>query len=114
MLHKLIDHSPDLKRLRDEGYELQIKHSHILIGSIPYLNSDKQICLGTVVSPLTIAGDKAGPPQNHVAHFIGEHPCNRDGSKITALIHNNNKTQLADGILVDRSFSNKPPSGFRD
>lgn len=114
MLLKLIDHSQDLKRLRDEGYEIQIIQSHILISGIPYLNSKKEICLGTIVSPLTIVGDKAGPPKNHVAHFIGEQPCNKDGSPITALVHNNNKTKLSDSIEVDRSFSNKPAGGFKD
>lgn len=114
MLHKLIDHSPDLKRLRDEGYELYISNSHILISSIPYLNSSKEICLGTVVSPLTIVGDKAGPPSNHVVHFVGDHPCNKDGSIITALSHSDNKVSLGEGIEVDRSFSNKPVGGFKD
>ena len=114
MLHKLIDHSPDLKRLRDEGYELQIKHSHLLVSSVPYLNSNIQLCYGILVTPLTIAGNKVGSPKDHVVHFIGEHPCNKDGLIITALTHSNNKVQLAEGIVVDRSFSNKPQNGFKD
>jgi len=114
MLHKLIDHSPDLKKLRDEGYEIQIKYSHILVSGIPYLNSKKEICNGTIVSPLTIAGDRAGLPKNHVVHFIGDHPCNKNGSIIAALRHSNKKVALAKGIEIDRSFSNKPAGGFKD
>ncbi len=112
MSHKLIDHSPDLKRLRDEGYELSIKGNHLLVSNIPYVNSGRTIKFGTLVSVLTIAGEKAGPPNNHVAYFQGEQPCNRDGSIITALVHGQNKSLLSQDISVDRSFSNKPPGGY--
>tara|TARA_R110000868_G_C10935010_1_gene766642 strand:+ start:1377 stop:2564 length:1188 start_codon:yes stop_codon:yes gene_type:complete len=114
MSHKLIDHSPDLKKLRDEGYEVSIKGNHILISNIPYVNSAKKVNFGTLVSVLTIAGDKAGRPNNHVAYFQGEQPCNNDGSVITALLHGQNRSVLAQGINVDRSFSNKPSGGYPD
>jgi hypothetical protein len=114
MLHKLIDHSPDLKRLRDEGYEIKIKGTYLLITTVPYVNSAREIKFGTLVSVLTIAGDIAGHPDNHVAYFIGDQPCNKDGTIITALVHTQNKTILAEGIEVDRSFSNKPKEGYLD
>lgn len=114
MLHKLIDHSPDLKKLRDEGYEIKLENNHILINNIPYLNASKEIKLGILVSVLTISGNRSGKPNNHVTYFIGEQPCNKDGSIITALVHGQNKTVLAGGIQVDRSFSNKPQSGYED
>ena len=114
MLCILVDHSPDLKRLRDEGYEIQINGTHILITNIPYVNSDKDIKFGTILSELTIAGQQAGRPKNHVVFFIGEQPCHKDGTEITALVHGKNKIKLADGIEIDRSFSNKPPGGYSD
>jgi len=114
MLHKLINLSPDLKRLRDEGYEIEIKHSHLLINSIPYLNSKKEINKGTLVSELTIAGNKAGKPENRLVHFIGEYPCNKDGSQIAQIKHSSRDQRLADGIITNHSFSNKPTGGFSD
>ena len=114
MLHKLINLSPDLKRLRDEGYEIEIKNSHLLLNSIPYLNSKKEINKGRLVSELTIAGDKAGRPQNHVVHFIGEYPCNKDGSAIVQIKHTSGDQKLAEGIVTNHSFSNKPSGGFSD
>lgn len=114
MLHKLIDHSPDLKRLRDEGYEIQIKGTHLLVSNVPYVNSIRKIEFGTIVTDLTIAGDKTGLPKNHVVYFIGEQPCNKDGTEIAALVHGRNKTTIAEGIEIDRSFSNKPPGGYPD
>ncbi|MES2651083.1 MAG: ThiF family adenylyltransferase [Bacteroidota bacterium] len=112
MSHKLIDHSPDLKKLRDEGYEISIKGSHILVSNIPYVNSDRKVNFGTLVSVLTIAGDKAGRPNSHVTYFQGGQPCNKDGTEITALVHGQNRTVLVEGIEVDRSFSNKPVEGY--
>lgn len=114
MLHKLINLSSDLKRLRDEGYEIEIKHSHLLLNHIPYINSNKEVNKGILVSELTIAGDKTGRPKNHVVHFIGEYPCNKDGSPIAQIKHTSGNQKLADGIVTNHSFSNKPSSGFSD
>lgn len=114
MLHKLIDHSPDLKKLRDEGYEIKLEYNLVLISSVPYVNASKQIKKGTLVAVLTISGNRSGKPNNHVAYFIGEQPCNKEGSIISALVHSQNKTALAGGIQVDRSFSNKPQGGYID
>lgn len=114
MSHKLIDHSPDLKKLRDEGYEISLRDGHILISHIPYINSDRIVNFGTLISVLTIAGDKAGKPDNHVAYFQGDQPCNKDGTIITALVHGHSKTVLGQGIEADRSFSNKPAEGYAD
>ncbi len=109
-----INLSPDLKKLRDEGYELEIRHNYLLINSIPYLNSSKEIKLGTLVSELTIAGQKTGDPKNHIVHFIGEYPCNKDGSTIHQIKHNSITTKLAEGIVTNHSFSNKPKNGYAD
>lgn len=114
MLHRQIDHSPDLKRLRDEGFEVSIRGTYVLVSGVPYLNSNRQVERGTLVSELTIAGDKAGKPRNHVIHFMGEHPCNKDGIQITQLVHSPNNMNLGNELLVDRSFSHKPVSGYGD
>lgn len=114
MLLKLIDHSPDLKRLRDEGYEIKMQEAYLIVSGVPYFNSKLEICYGTLVTDLTIAGNKACRPQNHVIHFIGEHPYNKDGSLMSVLTHNNNRTSLTNNLIVDRSFSNKPRQGYND
>lgn len=114
MLHKLIDHSPDLKKLRDEGYEVFIKGAFVLVSHIPYVNSGRKICYGTLVTDPTVAGNKTGVPRNHVIFFTGEQPCHKDGTIITALVHGQNKIMIGEGIEIERSFSNKPPNGYTD
>jgi len=83
MSQKLIDHSPDLKRLRDEGYALKINPGFLVLEQIPYVNNNKEIKYGTLVMGLNQAGNKAAKPPDHTAWFAGEHPCDHIGKPIT-------------------------------
>jgi hypothetical protein len=98
----------------NEGYEVRIRADHLVISSIPYVNSDRQVQRGTLVSTLTMAGDELRPPNTHVALFAGAHPCYQDGSPIRGLVHAVGTQDLGDGLIVDRSFSNKPEGGYPD
>ena len=111
---QLINHSPDLKRLRDEGYEVEIKSGYLLISHVPYLNSKKEINFGTLVSELTIAGDRTGRPSTHVINFIGEAPCEKNGNIISQIQHSTGDRKIAKGITVNYSFSNKPAAGYNN
>lgn len=113
MLQQLIGHSPDLKRLQEEGYELEYKGGYLLIHQIPYVTSQREIKRGVLVSELTLANNyTTTAPNTHVINFIGEYPCNNDGSAISALQHGSNNQNLGDGIVINHSFSNKPPHGY--
>ena len=57
MSQQLINRSPDLKKLRDEGYEVEIRSNFLLVKNIPYLNSAKEVKYGVLISELTLAGD---------------------------------------------------------
>src|SRR3954470_7357864 len=114
MSRQPIDLSEDLKRLRDEGYEIDVREGHLLVHHVPYVGSSKSVLLGTLVSTLSLAGDRTTRPDSHIAFFSGEFPCHRDGSPIEQLRHQSARQQLAAGIAVDHSFSNKPPSGYTD
>jgi hypothetical protein len=114
MQSALISRSPDLLRLRDEGYELEIRSGHLLVHSVPYVNAARAIDYGVLVSDLTLAGDATARPGNHVAWFIGEHPCDRAGRAITAIRHGTAKFDLAPDITAQHAFSNKPPTGYPD
>jgi biotin operon repressor len=46
MLQQLIDRSPDLKQLRDEGFEIEVKGGYLLIHHIPYVNQSREINYG--------------------------------------------------------------------
>lgn len=112
MSHKLINHSPDLKRLRDEGYTLEIRSGFLLVKDVPYVNSRREIRRGTLISELTLSGNVTARPSTHVAHLIGEYPCHKDGTAIEQIRYQSYKRTLVGNVVIDHSFSAKPPSGF--
>lgn len=114
MSRALISRSPDLLRLQNEGYEVEVRSGHLLIGSVPYVNAQREVVFGTLVSELTMAGDITARPGTHVAMFIGEQPCTKDGREIEQIKHSVGPMALAPGLDAMRSFSNKPPQGYAD
>ena len=120
MSHKLINHNPDLKRLCDEGYGLEVKGVHLLLHGVPYVNGRKEIQRGILISTLTLLSpEKVGQPNGngqHVIHFTGELPCTCDGIPIQGLILSSGNQVLDQtlGIVANHSFSNKPANGFND
>src|SRR5437867_1182694 len=110
MSQQLISLSPDLKKLRDEGYDVEIRSGHLLVKDVPYVNAKKEVKLGILVSVLTTAGDITAPPSTHVAMFAGEYPCDKDGSELDK-IRSGGGQQLGPNLLVNHSFSSKPSSG---
>lgn len=112
MSQELINRNPDLKRLRDEGYEVEIRATYLLVHSIPYVNSRREICRGTLISTLQLAGDQTANPSDHVTLFTGDHPCNKDGSEISQIKHSSQNQALAPDIVARHLFSNKPPNGY--
>lgn len=109
-----VNPDPAVLRLINEGYEVEIRGAHLLVSHVPYVNSARAVCFGTLVSTLTLNGNVITKPDTHVVHFAGEHPCHRDGSLLREIQHASSNNTLADGIVVNHSFSNKPASGYAD
>lgn len=89
---QLVDHSPDLRRLEDEGYDLSIfgAETHLLL-KVPYVNAQREVMSGMLVSELTTSGDTTAAPKTHVAFFIGatvgDLPRDDQGHELQDLIH---------------------------
>jgi hypothetical protein len=113
MSQKPISRSADLTRLRNEGYDLEIRSSHLLVNDVPFVAAGRIVKRGILVMPLKLAGDMTVKPENHFAHFIGEFPCRADGTPITTIGEKGNgRTKLGEGVEIDHTFSAKPmPSG---
>ena len=108
MSQQLINHSPDLQRLQEEGYDVEIRSNYLLIKRIPYVSSNKEIQYGTLVSELSLAGNITTTPSTHVAMFAGGYPCHKDGSEIDKIRHQSNREKLVDNLETHYSFSSKP------
>jgi hypothetical protein len=112
MLLAQINRSRDLKQLIDEGFEVEVKGGHLVVHHIPYVNSSRQIKYGKLITSLALNNDVTIKPDTHVMGFMGEHPCNNDGSIITAIQHSNTNQQIVEGIVMNFTFSNKPQNGY--
>ena len=114
MSQKPISRSADLVRLRNEGYDLEIRSDHLLVKDVPYVAAGGIVKRGILVMPLKLAGDVTVKPDNHVTHFIGEFPRRADDTLIDTIGNvGNARTKLGEGVEIDQTFSAKPmPSGF--
>lgn len=105
-----ISRSQDLRRLRDEGYDIEIRSSFLLVKGVPYVTAKCEVDRGVLVSTLTTAGDVTTQPETHVAMFAGDFPCDRHGRPIRKIEHST-AGRLAPDLVVNHSFSAKPPGG---
>jgi hypothetical protein len=107
-----IDHSPDLRRLRDEGYSIQITDANFLVmRDVPYVTSNRTIARGILATNLDLAGDRTVQPQDHTAKFAGDYPCDSDGKPLIVLQHTSQEFSLGSGVMAKHSFSRKPARG---
>ena len=103
----MISLNPDLKKLWDEGYDLQVvAQSVLLVKNVPYLNDKKELQRGVLVSQLSLNGDKTIKPETHVAYFIGEYPCDVQGKHLRMIVQKDRR-ELVSGVTYDCTMSAK-------
>lgn len=112
MSRRPIARSPDLTRLQNEGYDLDIRGGFLLVRDVPYVGADRVVRRGILISRLDLSGDATNKPRDHVAFWTGEHPCHSDGRKISAIENNSGPQVLYDGVRADYTFSAK--ADYRD
>jgi hypothetical protein len=98
----------------DDGYEIDIVSGHLVIHSVPYVNSQKRVKRGVLVSTMDLAGDVTTTPSTHLVMLAGEYPCDREGRELEKIKHVSERKEICDGLVIDHSFSSKPAGGYRD
>jgi len=114
MSRALFSRNADLKRLRDEGYFVQVVGGLLVMRDVPYVDAKRQVRVGTLISTLTMAGDHTRRPDTHVVHFDGDFPCGPDGTPIRQITHQSGSFDLGHGLSARHSFSSKPEGGYAD
>ena len=112
MLRQLIARSPDLLRLQNEGYDLEIRAGFLLVKDVPYVTTTREIRRGTLISAMELSGDQTKRPENHVAMWTGDHPCHHDGRVIATIANPSPAQDLGGGLQADFTFSAK--AEYRD
>ena len=114
MSRALFSHNADLKRLRDEGYFVQVVGGFLVMREVPYVDAERQVRMGMLISSLTMAGDQTRRPDTHVIHFDGDFPCGPEGAPIRQISHQSHGLDLGHGLKARHSFSSKPEGGYTD
>jgi hypothetical protein len=114
MSQELVSRSPDLKRLQDEEYEIEIKRGFLLVHHVPYVNANKEVKYGILASDLKLANDRTVGNCTHTIHFKGEMPCDEEGKQLAPIYNPTLGSTLFDDFTVDRLFSAKPTPGYYD
>ena len=84
--------------------------THLLLKSVPYVNGNREVKRGTLVSTLEFAQNDLKKPDEHTVSFAGERPCDKNGNPL-AIIHSEERKTPAAGVEVNFLFSTKPLDG---
>jgi hypothetical protein len=117
MSQQLISRSPDLKRLRDEGFGVEVLAGFLLIRDVPYVNQARAVKRGVLVSTLELANDVTAVQDgviDHTLRFAGEVPCDSSGRALSQIINASSDQEILPGLTVNHNFSSKPAAGYKD
>src|SRR5579885_3239596 len=114
MFEQLVNHSPDLQRLRDEGYDIEIRSNYLLVKQVPYVTAERSVERGILVSELSTSGSITAPNPYHVVWFVGSIPCDNHGRELNAIINQRGTLQVGQDLTASCMFSSKPPEGYPD
>jgi hypothetical protein len=113
MQQQLISLSPDLIKLRDEGYEVEIKGGYVCVHHIPSVNELKEVKFGILISELSLTSPTStSRPANHAIYFMGEQPCHKDGMIMHEVINSSPNQNLGEGLMGNHYLSSKPAVGY--
>src|SRR4051794_38056472 len=104
MSQLLISRSADLRRLRDEGYDVSIRSGYLLIGHVPFRDAAGEVAYGSFASTLTMSGEATGPPDDHRMWFVGGILYDIAGVALADPA----QMQISEGVTTHCVFSRKP------
>lgn len=110
MSQELICHNPELQRLQSEGFEIEVRGGLLIVHHIPYLNCKTEMLSGTLAMALNTSGNTVVRPHDHTAYWIGQQPCNSDGSIVSSLVNGPRRYNLGCGLISDYYLSCYPDS----
>ncbi|MFJ8076979.1 ThiF family adenylyltransferase [Streptomyces sp. NPDC096176] len=107
----LLARDPDLARLLDDGYDITLVASHIII-RIPYVTENRTVERGFLAHPVTVSGDRFVSGTDHRIWFGGSTPCDEHGLPLT--LATPEPRAIADNTQANFMLSSKPPNGYPD
>ncbi len=103
----LVDRSPDLFKLVEEGYDIEIRDSNLLVHHVPYVTSNGAVDFCILVSELTTKGDQTVTPGRHEVWVVGDIPHDHLGKKVSIIV-DENRVNYGDALTATCRLSGKP------
>lgn len=114
MSEQLVNRSSDLRRLREEGYDIETRSNYLLVKQVPYVTAERVVARGILVSELSTSGSTTAPNPYHVVWFVGSIPCDNHGRELNAIINQRGAFPLDGNLTASCMFSSKPAEGYTD
>ena len=108
MSPKPIAHSEDLRRLRDEGFDIEVRAAYLVMRDVPYVTPSGMIARGILADPLRLTDDCTEPPGDHTMLWAGETPCNPAGQPLGLFDNSASALQIDSHLTMTHRFSAKP------
>lgn len=103
----LVDLSPDLSKLVEEEYDVEVRDGNLLVHHVPYVNSGGDVDYCILVSELSTNGEQTIAPGRHEVWVVGGVPYDHQGNKIS-IIADENALDYGDGLVASCRLSGKP------
>lgn len=104
----LVDRSEDLKRLLEEGYDVEVRHGYLLLHHVPYVTSTGEVARCILLSELTTNGEQTVAPGRHEVWVVGEIPHDHQGKKLPIVIEEGQLTPHGKDLVASCRMSGKP------
>lgn len=111
MFQQLVSHNDDIERLVKKGYAVGFDSSCMIVRDIPYLDDQRQLQIGAIVTKLESVDKERVVQTDHQIFFAGSVPYGLDEKPIPNLGGGSAQIPLSENykdVVVQRSFSNKP------
>lgn len=112
MSQKQINLRADVARLIDDGYEVTIEHSHLIMRNVPYVTSSREIKHGMLISTLTGSFSEIARPTDHIIMFGGDYPCDAEGNPLENIRNTSRNENVIGQWTINHRFSSKPKCGY--
>lgn len=101
-----ISRSPDLSRLRADGYNISVEGGYLVMRDVPYVTPSKQIARCILADPYN---DATGQPANHTMWMSGEKPSDQNGEPLSRYLATDERHNLriSDDVVAEWYFSIK-------
>src|SRR5262245_47363511 len=118
MLATLVSRNDDIRRLVEKGYSVAFdSNNYLVVRDIPYLDENRALKWGAIVTKLVFEDKSKVRQHNHQVSFSGSSPHGLDGKPIPNLGESPHSIALSGTepvVVVERQFSNKPSSDYKD